>query len=187
MRLIAAFVLVFGFMATASAKPAVDLGPPVGSPAPAIGTPLDSTGKQRDLTSLMGEKGLVLLFVRSAAWCPFCQAQLIDINGGLAGIEKRGYRVAGISYDEPSIGAAFVAKRGIAFPLLSDPKSEIIDRYGLRDPQYPPGHLAHGVPRPIILILDPEGVVKAKLYEASYMKRPPVALVVETLDGLAAR
>lgn len=187
MRLIAAFVLVFGFMATALAKPDSDLGPPTGLPAPAIGTPLDSTGMRRDMTSLMGEKGLVLLFVRSAAWCPFCQAQLIEINGGLAEIEKRGYRVAGVSYDETSIGAAFVEKRGIAFPLLSDPKSEIIDRYGLRDPQYAPGHRAYGVPLPIILILDSRGVVKAKLYEASYTKRPPLGLVAETLDGLAAR
>jgi peroxiredoxin len=37
----------------------------------------------------VGDKGVVLFFFRSAAWCPFCQAQLIDLNSGVADIEKR--------------------------------------------------------------------------------------------------
>ena len=86
----------------------------------------------------MGKNGLVLFFFRSADWCPYCQAQLIDVNGGVAEIEKRGYRVAGLSYDSPEILQAFTAKRHITYTLLSDPKSEVIDRYKLRDPQYPP-------------------------------------------------
>jgi peroxiredoxin len=68
---------------------------------------------------------------------------------------------------------------------LSDPKSEIIDRYNLRDPQYPQGNRAYGVPRPIIFILDRSGTIRAKLYEDTYKKRPPAKLVVETLDKLA--
>ena len=54
---------------------------------------------------------MVLFFFRSADWCPYCQAQLIDVNGGIAEIEKRGYRVAGLSYDNPEILQAFTAKR----------------------------------------------------------------------------
>jgi len=61
----------------------------------------------------------------------------------------------------------------------------VIDRYKLRDPQYPPGDFAYGVPRPIIFILDKNGVIKAKLYEETYTKRPPLALVLETLDRIA--
>lgn len=77
-------------------------------------------------------------------------------------------------------------RRSIRYTLLSDPQSEIIDRYKLRDPQYPPGNRAYGVPRPIIFILDRNGIIKAKLYEATYTKRPPVGLVIETLDKLNA-
>ncbi|MEN3974182.1 peroxiredoxin family protein [Emcibacter sp. SYSU 3D8] len=187
MRLIAALMLVLGMAGAAAASANADLGPALGSPVPAIGTPLDSAGTPRTMASLTGEKGVVLVFYRSAAWCPYCQAQLIEINDGLGEIEKRGYTVAGISYDDPATGAAFSRKRGIGYPLVSDPKSEIIDRFGVRDPQYPPGSMAHGVPRPIILVLDPQGVVLAKLYEESVAKRPPVGLIVETLDGLAAR
>jgi peroxiredoxin len=181
-RYVASLLLILGLTTSVAANPDFDLGPPTGTEAPTIGTPLDETGKPRSLESLMGDNGLVLFFFRSAAWCPFCQAQLIDLNSGVADIEKRGYHLAGISYEPPPVDADFIAKRDIKYTLLSDPKSEVIDRYKLRDPQYPPGSRAYGVPRPIIFILDRNGVIKAKLYEDTFKNRPPVSLVIETLD-----
>jgi peroxiredoxin len=167
------------------ANPDFDLGPAINAKAPDIGTPPDQTGTPRPLASLMGEKGMVLFFFRSADWCPFCQAQMMDLNTAVAGIERRGYKMAGISYDTPAILKTFIERRNIGYTLLSDPKSVVIDRYKLRDPQYPPGNLAYGVPRPIIFILDKNGIIKAKLYEETYTKRPPATLVIETLDRLA--
>jgi len=169
------------------ANPDFDLGPAVNARAPDIGMPPDQSGKPRAMSSLMGDKGLVLFFFRSGDWCPYCQAQLMDLNTGVAAIESRGYRLAGISYDDPAILKAFTEKRSIGFTLLSDPKSEVIDRYKLRDPQYPPGNRAYGVPRPIIFILDKSGTIKSKLYEETYTKRPPVSLVISTIDGLARK
>jgi peroxiredoxin len=186
MRLLAALLLIVGFAIPVAANPDFDLGPAANTRAPTIGTPPDQTGTPRSMQSLMGEKGLVLFFFRSADWCPYCQAQMMDLNTGVASIERRGYHLAGISYDSPQILATFIERRGIKYTLLSDPKSEVIDRYGLRDPQYPPGNRAYGVPRPIIFILDRNGVIKAKLYEDTYKKRPPIGLVIETLDKVAA-
>jgi peroxiredoxin len=182
LRLTAILVSVVFFGATTSF--AEDLGPAIGTKAPDIGTRLDQFGKPRQLSDLMGRNGLVLFFFRSADWCPFCQAQLVDINGGVAEIEKRGYRVAGLSYDTPEILETATAKRHLTFTLLSDTKSEIIDRYNLRDPQYPPGNRAYGVPRPIIFVLDPQGVIKAKLFEESFKNRPPASSVISRLDEL---
>lgn len=162
-----------------------DLGPATGTKLPAIGTPLDQTGKPRALKSLMGEKGMVLLFFRSAAWCPYCQAQLIEVNTGVAEMEKRGYRLAALSYDAPDVLESFAAKRGLTYTLLSDPKSEVIDRFGLRDPQYAAGSKAYGVPRPIIFIVARDGTIKAKLFEETFKTRPPLSLVLETLDKVA--
>ena len=90
-----------------------------------------------------------------------------------------------MSYDSPEALATFTAKRGITYVLMSDPKSEVIDRYGLRDPAYPPGNRAHGVPRPIIFVIDQNSVIKAKLFEETFQKRPPLGLVIETLDKVA--
>jgi len=184
MRILFVTLLVLGLAHPAYANPDFDLGPAVGAVAPSIGTPEDQTGKPRTIDSLMGDNGLVLLFYRSAAWCPYCQAQLMDLNKGVSDIEKRGYKLAGISYDATKVLADFVNKRSITYTLLSDPKSEVIDRYGLRDPQYKPGSFAFGVPQPIMLVIDRKGTVTAKLYEDSYKERPPVTLVIETLDKL---
>jgi peroxiredoxin len=178
-----ALMVLFGG-SLAVAVSAEDLGPPIGIKAPDIGTRLDQAGMPRTLADVMGKNGLVLMFFRSADWCPYCQAQLIDINGGVAEIDKRGYRVAALSYDSPEILQTFTAKRHIAFTFLSDPKSEVIDLYKLRDPQYPPGNRAYGVPRPIIFVLDKNFVIKAKLYEESFKVRPPVTAVISTLDEL---
>ena len=169
----------------AGANPDFDLGPPVNAKAPDIGSPRDFTGWPRTLVSLMGEKGLVLFFFRSADWCPFCQAQLMDLNTAFKDMEMRGYNLVGVSYDSPEILKTFIERRDIGFTLLSDPQSEIIDRYKLRDPQYPPGNRAYGVPRPIIFVLDKSGSIRAKLYEETYTKRPPAKLVVETLDRIS--
>ncbi len=92
--------------------------------------------------------------------------------------------MAGLSYDSPEILETFIPKRHLTYTLLSDPKSEIIDRYNLRDPQYPQGSRAYGVPRPIIFVLDPQGVIKAKLFEESFKNRPPVSAVISKLDQL---
>jgi peroxiredoxin len=182
--MLALLVLVGAPVGSARAE---DLGPAIGTTAPDIGTRLDQAGKPHQLPDLMGRNGLVLFFFRSAGWCPYCQAQLIDVNSGIAEIEKRGYKVAGLSYDSPEILQAFTVKRNLTYTLLSDPKSEVIDRYNLRDPQYPPGNRAYGVPRPIIFVLDPQDRIKAKLYEESFKNRPPITAVISKLDELGGR
>lgn len=167
-----------------AARADAPFGPKVGTRAPEVGALPDQDGKPRKLSDLAGPKGVVLMFYRSAGWCPFCQAQLIAMNAGAAEIEARGYKIVGLSYDAPDVAKAFTERRGLTYRLLSDPKSEVIDRWGLRDPQYPPGHRAYGVPRPAIFVIDRKGVIRASLAEETYQKRPPVSEVVKALDAI---
>ncbi len=65
-------VLALGAVSTASAQapplPDVDgLGPQVGEVVPSFSL-TDQTGAARDLASLMGPNGLMLVFSRSADW-----------------------------------------------------------------------------------------------------------------------
>lgn len=110
MWLLATTLVVFMAMVHI-ALAADDLGPAVGSRMADIGTPLHEWGKPRTLDSLMDEKRVVFFF-RSVAWCPFCQAQLIELNGGVEPMAKRGFRLAGLSYDAPDVLEAFATKRG---------------------------------------------------------------------------
>src|SRR5690606_22885576 len=147
---------------------------------------LDAAGKPRTGDSRMGEKGRGLFFIRSAAWCRYCKAQIIDRNSGLGVVGKRGFRLGGICYDKPVVQAEVTAEHQIKYPLLSDPQSVVIDRFQLRDPQYKPGSRAFGVPRPIIFILDRKGVIKVKLYEETYRTRPPLPVILDALDKTSA-
>jgi hypothetical protein len=59
---------VFVWAGLSFAAHAQDLGPAVGTRVPDIGMPLDQAEKPRTLTSLMGDKGVVFFFFRSAVW-----------------------------------------------------------------------------------------------------------------------
>jgi peroxiredoxin len=171
-------------LSAAPAAWAAEFGPVVGAKAPAFGALADQEGVIRNLADLAGPRGTVLMFYRSAGWCPFCQAQLIAMQTGVGMIERRGYRLVGISYEGPDVNKTFTQRRGITFPLLSDPGARVIAAWGLRDPQYPEGHRAFGVPRPVIYVIDRQNTIRARLAEEAYQNRPPVAEVLKAIGGI---
>ncbi len=159
--------------------------PAVGERAPAVAGK-DITGKTRTLKQLAGRKGTVLMFFRSASWCPFCKAQLIAMNDkAAAALAAKGYALVGLSYDAPDVLARFAAERNVAWPLLSDPQSQVIDGWQLRDPAYPAGNRAHGVPRPAVYVIDRKGIIRARLMEESYRVRPQPEAVLAAVDALS--
>jgi len=141
-----------------------------------------ASGDATSLAANMGERGMVLLFVRSAEWCPVCQRQLIDTEDIREAVTGSGFALAGLSYDEPAILAEFAANKGIGYLLFSDKGSRMIDALGLRDPQYEPGSKAHGVPRATILVLAPDGKVKKRHVSADYRSRPSNEDVLAMID-----
>jgi len=167
--------------APAATIPAAAAIPAVGKAAPPVSA-TDSTGKARTLKDVQGPKGTVLMFFRSAAWCPYCKAQLIDMNTNAAvAIKARGYALVGLSYDAPEVLAKFAAERKVGWTLLSDPRSKVIDGWQLRDPAYPAGNRAHGVPRPAIYVIDAKGRITARLMEADFRQRPQVQAVLAAI------
>ena len=166
-----------GIAAAASA-----VTPGVGMKAPTLAAVTDA-GRPVGFSDVAGDKGLVLAFVRSAKWCPFCQQQMVDLEGAKAEIERRGYRLATISYDDPAVLAAFRVKRGISYTMLSDHGSKMIDAFALRDPQYPPDSMAYGVPHPTIYVIGRDGRVQARLTKDGYRVRPTMEALFAAIDG----
>lgn len=158
-------------------------GPAVGATIPAI-TAADQTGATRTLSSLAGESGTVLLVTRAASWCPYCQQQMIGLEGVRAQIEQRGYRIVTISTDTPEDLARFDQRRSIGYTMLSDEQAQIIRQLDLLDPTQPPNRRHNGLPIPTILVLSPEGEVRAKLGDTNYRVRPAPEVVLQTLDSL---
>ncbi len=172
-------------VALSGAAFAFDVGPPAGSRAPALHA-TDTGGKPVDIVGISGRRGVVLVFFRSARWCPFCQRQLIALREAQMKLEARGFRLAALSYDPPEVLRGFAARRQIGYQLLSDPGSVTIDAFALRDAQYAPGTFAYGVPHPSIFIISAQGVIEAKLANEGYEVRPPIEAILAAVDALPA-
>ena len=87
-----------------------------------------------------------------------------------------------ISYDPPPTLADFAGRRGITFPLLSDPGSSTIKRYGILNTTIPPtNQQAYGVPFPGTFMLDRHGVVTARFFEEAYQERNTVSSILARL------
>jgi hypothetical protein len=93
-----------------------------------------------------------------------------------------------VSYDSAAILREFARRKGIGYPLLSDPGSAIIRRFGLLNPELAEDSPAHGVPFPGTLVVDPRGRVRTKLFEKTYAERRTAGslLVLEGESGVAA-
>lgn len=161
------------------------VGPEVGTTISLDFAGPDQTGSAQNFDSFVGENGAVVVFYRSAKWCPFCQMQLIDLNtNAFEAVKDRGFGIAAISYDKVRDLERFHKKWRVNFPLISDEGSVMIDELGLRNEDYKEGHYAHGVPHPVILVLDRNKTVTAKLMREGYRDRPEPEVLIETLDQL---
>jgi len=129
----------------------------------------DQFGQTQTLETLRGPKGTVLLFYRSADWCPYCKGQLIQLQAAKERFEKQGIKLAGISYDNVEILKYFSGRRKIEFPLLADPDSKIIRMYEVLNTEAVGPNA--GMARPGYFYIDPEGVIREKLFEANYRER----------------
>lgn len=162
------------------------LGPQVGSRVPDF-TLRDQRGQSRTLASLMGRKGLMLVFYRSADWCPYCKTQLAELQTRTADLAKKGIGLAAVSYDPVAILADFSTRRRITFPLLSDPGSVTIKRYGILNTTVPEtNQQTYGIPFPGTFMLNAQGVVTARFFEQAYQERRTVGSVLARLGNNVA-
>src|ERR1700719_2448605 len=75
----------------ASIQALTSFGLDLGRTAPAFSV-RDQFGREQTLETLKGPKGTVLLFYRSADWCPYCKGQLIQLQSAKARFEKQGIK-----------------------------------------------------------------------------------------------
>jgi peroxiredoxin len=180
MRQIAAFLVL-----TSGILLAREYGPAPGEKLPAFSLP-DQDGKVRSLQSLLGPKGALVLFYRSADWCPFCKAQLLELEQSQAEFKKLGLGVTAISYDSVAILHDFAQRRGIHFALLSDAGSTVIKKAGLLNETLSPDHQFFGIPYPGMFVLDAKGVITAKYFEDDYQERYTSSNILVHQFGLQA-
>ena len=105
----------------------------------------------------------------------------MELQGRLPDIRKSGLSLAAISYDPVSTLSDFAKRRGITFPLLSDPGSDTIKRYGILNTTIDPKNELYGYPFPGTFIVDRRGVVTSRAFEPIYQERSTVSSLLVRL------
>ena len=147
-------------------------GPEIGEKVPDF-TLSDQAGQLWSLKDLMGRNGLMLVFSRSADWCPYCRNQLADLQNSLGQLQEQGVNAASITYDSTEILSGFAAANKIEYPLLSDVGSKVIRAFGILNDNVPEGHaMMFGMPFPGNYLIAPDGTVLDKVFLPDYEHRP---------------
>ncbi len=109
----------------------------------------------------------------------------MELQQNLEKIRAQGLGVAAISYDSAATLRNFAERRGITYPLLSDPQSQLIRAFGILNEQVPAGPFA-GIPYPGTYIVDPSGRVLSKYFEDDYTQRYMTSDILVRQFGAAA-
>jgi len=108
----------------------------------------------------------------------------VELQGRLETLKSQGVAVAAVSYDPVAVLADFSARRRITFPLLSDPGSLTIKRYGIFNTTIPESNQqTYGVPFPGTFMLNAQRVVTARYFEPAYQERNTVASILARLGN----
>lgn len=173
--ILAVFLCIFSFGAFAAGN--------VGDTLPGGLALPDYTGEVQSYDSVKGEKGTVVVFVRSVEWCPFCQVQLLDLRDNGGQITDLGYNIVTVSYDKPDALKNFKSKYGFSYMMLSDEDSATIKALGILNEDYEPDHFAYGVPKPTVYIVGDDGVIHDVLAEEGYKKRPQIDVILGSIGA----
>ena len=98
-------------------------------------------------------------------------------------LTKAGVQVIAISYDGTATLAKFSDKAKLTFPLLSDPNSEVINAYKIRNEEADNNPRSRGVPHPGTFLIDSSGIIRAKLGHEGYRERHSAEALVKAVSA----
>lgn len=149
-----------------------------GDPAPPFALP-DQDGRIVDLADFRGRKGVLYFYPKDDT--PGCTIEACQFNDSLAGFDRLGVDVVGISGDDAGSHRRFRAKYGLGFRLVTDEGHRVATAYGAYGEKMMYGKPVTGVIRSTFLV-DEEGRIQQAWYGVRADGHP--AKVLELL-GLA--
>ena len=131
-----------------------------GDPAPDF-TLSDDTGAEVSLKDLRG--GKVIVYFYPNAMTPGCTTQACDFTDSLDALQAAGYRVLGISPDQPEKLAKFRERDGLTITLLSDPDRTALTACAAFGEKKLYGKVVQGVIRSTFVV-DEDGRIRIAQY-----------------------
>ena len=109
--------------------------------------------------------------------------QLVELTTLLPEKNRETTQLLAVSIDSHADSQRLISelkKEGttVTFPLLEDRDHEVIDRYGILNPQ------GKGWPHPATYVIDKQGAVQWRFIEVDYKVRPTNAAILAALQAL---
>lgn len=132
------------------------------------------------LASLRGQRVALLFY--PAAFTGVCERELCTVRDQFSGISAGKATVLGISVDMPFSNAAFAAKTGATFPLLSDVHRQATRAYGVSWPNFA-GIEGLEVANRSAFVIDENGTVVYEWIAPNPGVEPDYSAVLAALGG----
>jgi peroxiredoxin len=160
----------------------------------------DATGNPVSLDELVESGPAVIVFYRGG-WCPYCNLALRTYQQELLPqLDTFGARLVAISPQSPDESLSTVEKAALEFTVLSDPGARLADLIGIAFAQADEVLAAQfklgldltkvnaegtvRLPRPTVLVVDQDRVVRFVDVESDYTARTEVADIIAALIDL---
>ena len=153
--------------------------PKIGQEAPSFNLP-DIEMKSRSLEEFRGRKLVIAFF--PAAESPVCTAEMCALRDSLSMLKSLGAQVVGISVDGPFANKIFTENRHLNFPILSDYKREVINKYGIVMANLGPLE-GYNAAKRSVFVLDENGIVRYSWVSDSPLVEPNYDEIRSSLEN----
>ena len=159
----------------------------------------DYKGEQVSSKALLEQGPLVLTFYRGS-WCPYCNADMAELNHHLDEIKDLGATLVAASPELPQFLNKIVMMHNLNFDILFDDRNELADQFGVKwqyqddlkalyrdkfqiNLEYQQGNPDWTLPLPSRFVIDQSGLIRYAESKIDYRERPDP---VHMLDALRA-
>lgn len=153
--------------------------PKIGQEAPSFNLP-DIEMKSRSLEEFRGRKLVIAFF--PAAESPVCTAEMCALRDSLSMLKSLGAQVVGISVDGPFANKIFTENRHLNFPILSDYKREVINKYGIVMANLGPLE-GYNAAKRSVFVLDENGIVRYRWVSDNPLVEPNYDEIRSSLEN----
>jgi len=161
----------------------------------------DQNGTEIVLKDLRKKGPVVLVFYRGY-WCPYCNKELQGLEDSLQLIANKGAQLIAITPEKQEGITKTIEKTKATYPIITDEEMKIMKAYEVAyqvdektvgrykmasidlaaNNGQKPGSVY--LPIPAVYIINKEGEISYRFFDADYKKRPSVKDLVENLNGL---
>lgn len=153
--------------------------PEIGQEAPSFNLP-DVEMKSRSLEEFRGRKLVIAFF--PAAESPVCTTEMCALRDSLSMLKSLGAQVVGISVDGPFANKIFTENRHLNFPILSDYKREVINKYGIVMANLGPLE-GYNAAKRSVFVLDENGIVRYRWVSDNPLVEPNYDEIRSSLEN----